>query len=171
MEIVVKADKKKMLIVSSLALISLMMMADLVHACNSCIAANGNIVANTEVADVGETVFFDIENTGVGTGATSHFMVIFHDGSPMLELTGVYEFNHSFSFEGIYSVTLIAISNKGLTSSTFTTIEIRNERPLASIWTTNNTAFEDENVTFSATQVSLTTSIDGDYDPSSLEYN
>ncbi|MBN2152852.1 MAG: PKD domain-containing protein [Candidatus Lokiarchaeota archaeon] len=133
------------------------------------ITANGDIVANKPVADVGEVITFNIINSGVGGGLTSHFIINFHDGSALVELDNVFTIDHSFIFEGSYTITMVAISNYGLTATTHTTVAIVNQRPAVDI-VMPATAVEDQAVTVSIYNATSATYPDTDHDKGLLRY-
>ncbi|NMC07011.1 MAG: PKD domain-containing protein, partial [Candidatus Lokiarchaeota archaeon] len=133
------------------------------------ITANGEIIANKDVADVGETITFDIINTGVGEGSTSRFTINFHDGSALAELNNVFAINHSFIFEGVYTITMIAISNYGLTATSSTTVTIANQQPAVDI-VMPSTAVEDQDVTIRVHNWTSATYPDTDHDKGLLRY-
>ncbi|MHA1797550.1 MAG: PKD domain-containing protein, partial [Candidatus Helarchaeota archaeon] len=110
-----------------------------------------SFTVNKSVADVYEEIQFDVTLV-LPSGPVSHYVYNFRDGAEPL-VTSNKSVIHSFPFEGSYLVTVIAVGMGGIMDQATVKVTIENERPSAGIFMETTSAFEDENVTLSASNV------------------
>ncbi|MHA1652232.1 MAG: PKD domain-containing protein, partial [Candidatus Helarchaeota archaeon] len=114
-------------------------------------------------ADVYEEIEFNVSLSPL-SGPINYYIYNFHDSSEPLVTTRSIV-NHSFPFEGYYLVTVTAVGIGGITDDKTIEITIENEQPTGQL-AFPSTAYEDEDVTLYAIQVS-----DSDHDLSLLRYH